>query len=146
MLQIPNRGMRERNNQMDPKMEIRFAGGKKVYADYQGVTIQTDQSVKDGGDNTAPTPSDLFFASLATCSGLYALRFCESRKIDTADLKISMELQSHPKTGMVEKIVFKINLPPEFPGKYTSALIKSMNLCYVKKHFQQPPEFEFDLS
>lgn len=46
---------------------------------------------------------------------------------------------------MVEKIIYKINLSPEFPEKYTSALIKSMNLCYVKKHLEQPPEFEFDV-
>ena len=46
----------------------------------------------------------------------------------------------------VEKIIFKIDLPPEFPEKYTSAIIKSMNLCYVKKHLEQPPQFEFDIS
>ena len=131
---------------MVQEMEISFAGGQKVYADYKGFTIQTDQSAKDGGDNSAPTPSDLFFASLGTCSGLYALRFCEKRKIDTENLKISLELQSNPKTHMVEKIVFKLNLPPEFPPKYTSALIKSMSLCYVKKHLEQPPQFEFDIN
>jgi len=131
---------------MDQKMEISFAGGMKVYADYKGFTIQTDQNAKDGGDNTAPTPSDLFFASLGTCSGLYALRFCEKRKIDTENLKISLALQSDPKTHMVEKIVFKVSLPPEFPEKYTAALIKSINLCYVKKHLEQPPRFEFELS
>ena len=131
---------------MDQKMEISFAGGMKVYADYKGYTIQTDQNAKDGGDNTAPTPSDLFFASLGTCSGLYALRFCEKRKIDTENLKISLALQSDPKTHMVVKIVFKVSLPPEFPEKYTAALIKSINLCYVKKHLEQPPRFEFELS
>ena len=127
-------------------MEISFAGGMKVYADYKGFTIQTDQNAKDGGDNTAPTPSDLFFASLGTCAALYALRFCEKRKIDTENLKISLEFQSDPKTHMVVKIVFKISLPPEFPDKYTAALIKSVNLCYVKKHLEQPPQFEFELS
>ena len=131
---------------MGQEMEISFAGGQKVYANYKEFTVQTDQSAKDGGDNSAPTPSDLFFASLGTCSGLYALRFCEKRKIDTEHLKISLELQSNPKTHMVEKIVFKLNLPPEFPPKYTSALIKSMSLCYVKKHLEQPPQFEFIMS
>jgi ribosomal protein S12 methylthiotransferase accessory factor len=131
---------------MGQGMEIRLVGGQKVYSDYKGFTIHTDQSVKDGGDNSAPTPSDLFFASLGTCSGLYALRFCEKRKINTEKLRINLELQSHPKTHMVEKIIFKINLPPDFPEKYTSALIKSMNLCYVKKHLEQPPDFEFDVS
>jgi len=131
---------------MGENMEIRFVGGQKVASDYNGFTVHTDQSAKDGGDNSAPTPSDLFFASLGTCSGLYALRFCENRKINTEDLRISLEFQSHPRTHMVEKIIFKINLPPNFPEKYTSALIKSMNLCYVKKHLEQPPDFEFDVS
>ena len=131
---------------MCQKMEIKLVGGKKVYSDYNGFTIQTDQSLKDGGDSSAPTPSDLFFASLGTCSGLYALRFCEERKIDTDKLKISMEMQSNEKSHMVEKIIFKINLPPEFPEKYTAALIKSMNLCYVKKHLEQTPAFEFEVS
>ena len=131
---------------MGQEMEISFAGGKKVYADYKGFTIQTDQGAKDGGENSAPTPSDLFFASLGTCAGLYALRFCEKRKIETDKLKIGLALESHPKTHMVEKIIYNVSLPPEFPEKYTSALIKSMNLCYVKKHLEQPPEFEFNVS
>ena len=130
---------------MDQNMDIKLVGGQKIFAVYKGFTIQTDQSVKDGGDNSAPTPSDLFFVSLGACAGLYALRFCEKRKIDTEALKIGMELQSNQKTHMVEKIVFKVSLPPEFPEKYTSALIKAMNLCYVKKHLEQPPEFEFDV-
>jgi ribosomal protein S12 methylthiotransferase accessory factor len=130
---------------MGENMEIRLVGGQKVYSDYKGFKIHTDQSAKDGGDNSAPTPSDLFFASLGTCAGLYALRFCENRKINTEKLRISLEFQSHPKTHMVEKIRFIINLPPDFPEKYTSALIKSMNLCYVKKHLEQPPGFEFDV-
>ena len=131
---------------MGQEMEINFPGGKKVYSDYNGFTIQTDQSAKDGGDSSAPTPSELFFASIGTCTALYALRFCESRKIDTVELNIKIELQSDPKTHMVEKIIFKINLPTDFPEKYTSALIKSMNLCYVKKHLEQPPQFEFEMS
>jgi hypothetical protein len=44
---------------------------------------------------------------------------------------------------MVEKMIFNIDLSPEFPQKYTSALIRSMKLCYLKKHFEQPPQFEF---
>ena len=128
---------------MSISMNISFPGGTRVYSDYKGFTVKTDQSIKDGGENTAPTPSDLFFASIGTCTGLYALRFFENRKIDTKNLKLTLELQSNKKTHIVEKITFKIDLPAEFPEKYIAALIKSMNLCYVKKHLQQPPQFEF---
>ena len=128
---------------MNANMEIHFPGGRKVYSDYKGFTIKTDQSKEDGGDNSASTPSDLFFAAVGACMGLYALDFCVKRKIHPDQVNLAVELQSHEKTYMVEKITFNIDLAPEFPTKYTSALIRSMQLCYLKKHFEQPPQFEF---
>lgn len=123
-------------------MEIRFPGGKKVDADFKGFTIKTDQGEKDGGEGSAPTPSFLFLASLGTCAGLYALNFCEKRKIDTAKLKLELEFKTHKKTHLVEKVRLKLTLPPDFPEKYRPAIIKAMDLCYVKKHLHEPPEFE----
>ena len=123
-------------------MEIRFPGGKKVDADFKGFTIKTDQGEKDGGEGSAPTPSFLFLASLGTCAGLYALNFCEKRKIDTAKLKLELEFKTHKKTHMVEKVRLKLTLPPDFPQKYKPAIIKAVDLCYVKKHLHEPPEFE----
>jgi len=123
-------------------MEISFPGGKKVDAHFKGFTIKTDQSEKDGGESSAPTPTFLFLASLGTCAGLYALGFCEKRKLDTEKLKLELEFKNHEKTHMVEKIRIKITLPPDFPEKYIPAIIKAVNLCYVKKHLHEPPEFE----
>lgn len=128
---------------MNTRMDIQFPGGRKVYSLYKGFMIKTDQSKEDGGDNSAPAPSDLFFAALGACMGIYALDFCKKRSIDPDQLKLSVELRAHEKTRMVERIRFNIDLGPEFPQKYTSALIRSMKLCYVKKHFEQPPQFEF---
>ena len=123
-------------------MEISFPGGKKVDANFKGFTIKTDQSEKDGGEGSAPTPTFLFFASLGTCAGIYALNFCEKRKFDTAKLKLVLDFETDQKTHMVKKIVMKLSLPPEFPEKYIPAIVKAVNLCYVKKHLHEPPEFE----
>jgi len=35
-------------------MDIYFPGGKRVYADYGGFTIETDQPARGGGDDSAP--------------------------------------------------------------------------------------------
>ncbi len=123
-------------------MEISFPGGKKVDAQFKGFTIKTDQSKKDGGDDTAPTPTFLFLASLGTCAGIYALNFCEKREIDTAKLKLVLNFESDQKTHMVKKVVMKLTLPPNFPEKYIPAIVKAMDLCYVKKHLHEPPQFE----
>ena len=123
-------------------MEISFPGGKKVDAHFKGFTIKTDQGEKDGGEGSAPTPSFLFLASLGACAGLYALNFCEKRKIDTAKLRLELEFKTHKKTNMVEIVRLKLTLPPDFPEKYRPAIVKAVDLCYVKKHLHEPPEFE----
>jgi hypothetical protein len=44
-------------------MEITFDGGKVVTAHTRSHAIRTDQPLDNGGDNTAPTPYDLFMVS-----------------------------------------------------------------------------------
>ena len=45
-------------------MKISFPGGKRVFSDYNGFSVETDQSKEDGGDSSAPTPSELFLPPL----------------------------------------------------------------------------------
>ncbi|HID25374.1 MAG TPA: hypothetical protein EYP23_02780 [Thermoplasmata archaeon] len=54
------------------------------------MTIQTDQPVSEGGGVTAPTPLDLFIASIGTCMSYYVLQFCEQRDISRKDIKLSL--------------------------------------------------------
>ena len=123
-------------------MEIYFPGGKRVYADFAGFTIETDQPVAGGGDGSAPAPFDLFLASIGTCAGIYALGFMQQRGIDPSGSRLTMRTQREPDTGMIGKIDLELKLPAEFPDKYRSAIVNAMNLCTVKKHLLQPPEFE----
>ncbi len=43
---------------------------------------------------------------------------------------------------MIEKISIEVQLPPEFPEKYKSAVLKAVDTCSVKAHMMNPPEFE----
>jgi ribosomal protein S12 methylthiotransferase accessory factor len=43
---------------------------------------------------------------------------------------------------MIEKIELIIQVPENFPEKYRPSLIRSAELCAVKKHLENPPEFE----
>jgi len=47
-------------------MKITFPGGKKVNADFNGFTHNTDQAVTSGGEGTAPEPFTLFLASIGS--------------------------------------------------------------------------------
>jgi ribosomal protein S12 methylthiotransferase accessory factor len=65
------------------EMTIRLAGGMRVSADFKGFAIATDQPQESGGEGSAPSPFDLFLASLGTCAGFYIQSFCQKRGIPT---------------------------------------------------------------
>jgi ribosomal protein S12 methylthiotransferase accessory factor len=124
------------------EMEIVFPGGKRVDANYRGFTIQTDQSPMSGGDGSAPPPFDLFLASIGTCAGIYVLGFCQQRGISTEGVKIVQRMEYNPQLRKISTISLEIQVPSDFPEQYKDAVIRSAELCAVKKHIQDPPEFE----
>jgi putative redox protein len=123
-------------------MEITFPGGAKVDATFGDFVVKTDQPWQAGGENSAPTPFALFLASIGTCAGIYVSGFCRQRNIPTDDIRIRQTLEYNPFTRMVQRINLDIDLPPDFPEQYTAALIRSAELCAVKKHMESPPEFK----
>ena len=124
------------------EMVIDFPGGAAVDAHFGPYTVQTDQPPMGGGQGAAPTPFALFLASLGTCAGIYVLGFCRQRGLPTDGIRIVQRTHSDPASGMVGKIDLEIQVPPTFPEKYLPSLIRSAELCAVKKHLEHPPQFE----
>jgi putative redox protein len=127
---------------MEMKYNIKFAGNKKVEAHFRGFTVKSDQPVADGGDNAAPSPLEIFLASIGMCAGFYIVAFCQSRSIPTDNITMTQNVMRNDTTHMVEKININIVLPPNFPEKYKSAMVKAAQSCSVKKFLDAPPEIE----
>jgi len=124
------------------EMVIDFAGGAKVDAHFDQFTVRTDQPAIGGGNDSAPTPFDTFLASIGTCAGIYVVGFCRQRGLPTDGIRIVQRMQRDPSTGMVGKIELEIQVPPTFPEKYLPALVRSAEMCAVKKHLEYPPKFD----
>lgn len=122
-------------------IDVELGPGMKINATIDDMTVATDQSVKDGGDGSAPNPFQLFLASLASCAGVYAKRFCESRKISSEGMDLRMICDFAEKGFKVEKVTLELTLPDGFPEKYSDAIIRAVDLCTVKKHINDAPEF-----
>ena len=124
------------------EMIIDFPGGARVDAHFGPYTIPTDQPPTGGGDGLAPTPFAVFLSSMGTCAGIYVLGFCRQRGLSTDGIRIVQRMHSNPLTGMVGRIDLEIQVPASFPEKYRPSLVKSAELCAVKKHFEHPPMFD----
>ena len=121
---------------------VDFPGGARVDAHFDQFSVKTDQPLTGGGAGSAPTPFAIFLSSLGTCAGIYVLGFCKQRGLPTDGIRIIQRMQNNPITGMIGKIELEIQVPPSFPEKYRPSLIKSAELCAVKKLMETPPIFE----
>jgi len=118
------------------EMEIVFPGGARVDALMGPHTVVTNQ------DGSAPAPFSLFLASIGTCAGIYVLGFCQHRNLPTDGIKIVQRVIPDPNTRMIDTIQLDIVVPPSFPEKYRDALVRAADQCAVKKHLENPPQFE----
>jgi putative redox protein len=124
------------------EMVIDFPGGARVDAHFGPYTVTTDQPPAGGGAASAPTPFALFLSSIGTCAGIYVLGFCQQRGLPTDGIRIIQRVHNDPSSGMVGKIDLEIQVPPAFPQKYLPSLVRSAELCAVKKHLEKPPQFD----
>ena len=126
-------------------VQLRFLGGYRVAAQVGTFTVHTDQPVSLGGENSAPSPYELFLASLASCAGYYALAFLNARGIQSEGLAIRQLVESDVDTHLPRKIRLQVELPRGVPPKYQTALVRAIEHCKVKQAIQASPSFEVEV-
>ncbi|MDX1583420.1 MAG: OsmC family protein [Thermoanaerobaculia bacterium] len=132
---------------MNPEtMTVSFPGGVAVDAEWKGHTIRTDQPEGQGGADDAPSPFDLFLASIATCVGFYVVQFCRARDLDTEGLRIEMKPSRDRDRKLITKLDLEITLPDSFPERYRTAVQRAADQCTVKRHLADPPEIRLSLN
>ena len=130
---------------MNKTLTVAFPGDKRVSVEMDGMTVHTDQPVKEGGLGETPTPFGLFLASLATCAAHYARSFCDTRKLSTKGLGLAMHLGFDEKVKRYTTVRFELTLPEDFPDKYRAPIMRAVEACYVKKHLENPPAFTTEI-
>jgi len=114
--------------------------------DIRGHHLQVDQPIEAGGTDTAPTPTELFAASLATCVAFYAGRFLHRHGLDQAGLRVRTEFaMATDRPARVTSVHVTIT-PPGLPEQRRAALLAVASRCTVHKTLHQPPEIGIELA
>lgn len=114
-------------------MKITFEGNKRVKVRVKNFDIWTDQPKEQGGDATAPTPIDLFLASLGSCSGIFVLNFLKQHALPE-NVYLTLDPVWNINEYVIDKINVVIHVPAGFPEKYENALIEVAKRCLVARH------------
>ncbi|MEW1868578.1 MULTISPECIES: OsmC family protein [Streptomyces] len=111
----------------------------------RGHVLTVDQPLSDGGEDTAPTPVELFVAAVASCAAHYAGRFLDRHGVDRDGLSVRAEFRmADDRPARVAALSLTV-LAPALSPRRLSALRAVVSHCTVTNTLARAPEIELDV-
>ncbi len=128
------------------EMDVRFVYGESYEVWVRGHRVLVDQPAGAGGQDAAPTPTELFVASLATCVAFYAGRYLTRHGYDRDGLAVSAHFDmASDLPARVSGIRLTVQAPADLPADRRPALHAVVSHCTVHNSLTSPPAVAIDL-
>jgi putative redox protein len=122
------------------QVNIRPAKNLQFLATARGHEILSDQPLDNGGDDAGMTPPEWFLASLGSCVGFYAVKYLQTRGLDTAELSIDTSAQKTADNPIrMDNIEVRLSLPIELSDHHRQGLQKAVDACIIHNTLMHPP-------
>src|SRR5215470_1393162 len=129
------------------QMKISFVAGESYEIAVRGHRILVDQPTDAGGEDTAPTPTELFVASLASCIAFYAGRYLSRHGCDRTGLAVSASYDlATSQPARVSAVRVSLKVPTGLPPQRWRALAAVVSHCTVHNTLHNPPEVSIELT
>lgn len=104
-----------------------------------------DQPQALGGEDTAPTPTELLVASLVSCVAFYARRYLARHDLPTDGFRVEADydLGRHP--SRIRRVRIRLHLPHGLPGNRRDALLSVTTRCTVNNTLTVEPDVSISL-
>ncbi|MBC7679454.1 MAG: OsmC family protein, partial [Pseudorhodobacter sp.] len=89
---------------------------------------------------TAPSPTELFVASLASCVAFYARRYLQRHDLRQDGLVVTAQATSGAKPSRVASMTITLTLPDGVPEDKRQALLAVASHCTVHNTLTHPPD------
>ena len=128
-----------------PRVEVTHDGGDRFLIRTRGHVVAVDQPVADGGNDSAPTPTELLVGSLASCVAFYTRRFLLRHGLAEAGLSVSADALTSSHPARVSSFDVAITLPESFPEERREALLRVASACTVHNTLKADPDIHVHL-
>lgn len=129
------------------QMGVRFVAGESYEVAVRGHRVLVDQPPDTGGQDAAPTPTELFVASLATCVAFYAGRYLTRHGFGRDGLEVSAGYEmATDRPARVSGIRLTVRVPADLPPHRWPALHAVVSHCTVHNSLVSPPSVVIDLA
>jgi uncharacterized OsmC-like protein len=131
---------------MTNSLTVRHLDGDQFAIEIRGHTITVDQPIDAGGADTAPTPTELFIAGLASCVAFYAGRYLARHQISAEGLSVSADFDIGGRPTRVTRIRILITPPHDLPAERRDAFLAVASHCTVHNTLSQPAPVDIVLA
>jgi len=111
-------------------MVVTHEGGAKFAAQIREHRLVVDQP-PGVGENAGPMPIELLGAALGTCVALYVQRFCASRGLAHAGMRVEVQQRGAQNPHRIGLFEVKVVLPEAVPAEYAELLERVARSCPV---------------
>lgn len=126
-------------------MSVDFLDGERYVIGVRGHAVPVDQPAELGGQDSAPTPTELFVASLASCVAFHAGRFLDRHRLDRTGLRVAAEFaMATDRPARVGSVRLTVAVPG-LPADQREALRAVVSKCTVHTSLHRPPRVDIDL-
>jgi uncharacterized OsmC-like protein len=98
-----------------------------------------DQPFADGGDDSGPTPLELFVGSLTSCVAHHARRYLALHCLPSAGLTVSAEYVTGSHPARVTDVRLEVLLPDGIPAEHRDRVLAVASRCTVHNSLATPP-------
>ena len=120
--------------------------GEAYEAAVRGHRVVVDQPVTGGGEDRAPTPTELFVASLASCVAFYAGRYLSRHGVSRDGLSVRADFELAPdRPARVDRIQIRLTVPAALPLARRPGLLAVASHCTVHNTLHDPPLVDIEL-
>jgi putative redox protein len=128
-------------------MNVNYDGGERYEITVRGHRVLVDQPVTAGGEDLAPTPTELFVASLAGCVAFYAGRYLTRHGLSREGLGVAVTYRmAADRPARVTGIHLTVHVPDALPTQRWPALQAVVEHCTVHNSLSNPPAVQVDLT
>src|ERR1022692_1431772 len=129
------------------RTDVRFVAGESYEVAVRGHRVMVDQPAEAGGQDAAPTPTELFVASLATCIAFYAGRYLTRHGCSRDGLAVSAWFDmASDRPARVNGIHLVVRVPDSLPTERWPAFRAVVSHCTVHNTLASPPAVVIDLA
>lgn len=125
-------------------ISVGYEAGDRLVMDVRGHALFSDQPVEAGGQDTAPTPTEIFLAGLAGCVAFYAERYLRRNGLATTGLRVGLQYRWAENPHRVGEVELTVDAPG-LPADRQQAFSRVIEHCAVHNTLRQPPAVRINL-